>query len=66
MLIQVGADEVLRSDAERLAEKTGAKLEIWPDVPHVWQMFDGRLPEANAAMRKVARFVQTSFDKARR
>ncbi|WP_241962928.1 alpha/beta hydrolase [Thalassorhabdomicrobium marinisediminis] len=66
VLIQVGADEVLRSDAERLAEKTGAKLEIWPDVPHVWQMFDGRLPEANAAMRQVARFVQTSFDRARR
>lgn len=65
-LIQVGSDEVLLSDARRMAELTHAHLDIWPDVPHVWQMFDGRLPEANAAMRAVAAFVQTSFDSASR
>lgn len=64
VLIQVGADEVLLSDSKRLADLTGAQLEIWAHVPHVWQMFDGRLPEANAAMRQAAKFIQTSFDKA--
>ncbi|MBU2991826.1 alpha/beta hydrolase [Octadecabacter sp. 1_MG-2023] len=66
VLIQVGAEEVLLSDSERLAALTGATLEVWPSVPHVWQIFDGRLPEANAAMRKAAAFIQTSFESAKR
>lgn len=64
VLIQVGQDEVLFSDSKRMAEKTKATLSVWPHCPHVWQIFDGRLPEAKAAMREVAKFVQTSFDKA--
>ncbi len=66
VLIQVGEDEVLRSDAERIAAKTGATLELWPHVPHVWQMFDGRLDEAKQAMRQAASFLQTSFESASR
>lgn len=66
ILIQVGENEVLLSDSKTLADKTGATLDIWPHVPHVWQIFDARLPEANAAMRKAAAFVQTSFDNAKR
>lgn len=66
VLIQVGKDEVLLSDSEVLAQKTGATLDIWPRVPHVWQMFDGRLPEARAAMKQAAAFIQTSFDRASR
>lgn len=64
VLIQVGADEVLLSDTTRIATRVAAQVDVWPHVPHVWQMFDARLPEANAAMRKAARFVQTSFDNA--
>lgn len=66
VLIQVGEDEILRSDAEKMAQKTAAKLQVWPHVPHVWQIFDGRLPEANAAMREAAAFVQMAFDKVNR
>ncbi|WP_375280069.1 alpha/beta hydrolase fold domain-containing protein, partial [Pseudooctadecabacter sp.] len=66
VFIQVGRDEVLFSDAERMAAKLGGTLDVWENVPHVWQMFDGRLPEANAAMRRAARFVQTSFESASR
>lgn len=66
VLIQVGEDEVLLSDAKGIAEVTGGEIDVWPHCPHVWQMFDGRLPEANAAMRKAAAFVQSSLDKASR
>lgn len=64
--IQVGATEALLSDAQRIAQKLNATLDIWDHVPHVWQLFDGRLPEANAAMRRAADFIQTSLDKAKR
>lgn len=66
ILIQIGAEEVLFSDAKRIADKTGAELDVWEGCPHVWQIFDGRLPEANAAMRKAARFIHTSFESANR
>lgn len=66
VLIQVGEDEVLLSDSKHIARLANATLDIWPHVPHVWQIFDGRLPEANAAMRKVAAFVHTSFERASR
>jgi len=65
-LIQVGAEEILLSDAERMAEKLGAELTVWPGCPHVWQIFDPRLPEARAAMKQAGRFLQTSFDAAMR
>ena len=66
ILIQVGSDEVLLSDSKRIALATSATLDIWPDCPHVWQLFDGRLPEANTAMRKAAAFVHSSFESAKR
>ncbi len=66
VLVQVGEDEVLLSDAKGIAKMTGGVVDVWPGCPHVWQMFDGRLPEANAAMRQAAAFVQSSWDKASR
>ena len=66
ILVQVGAEEILLSDAERIAHKTGARLEVWPDCPHVWQMFDPRLPEAREAMRQAGDFIQTSLESASR
>lgn len=70
-LIQVGAEEALLSDAERLADRLRAAggevtLDPWPGCLHVWQMTDGWVPEARAALRDVGRFVQRSFDMARR
>ena len=63
VLIQVGSGEALRDDAVRMAQVLGpqADLRIWADVPHVWQMFDGYIPEARAALREVAEFIQMSF-----
>ncbi len=61
-LIQVGSTEVLRDDSVRMAERLrgfGAEvaLEVWPDCPHVWQMF-GILPEAGRALKAAARFLR--------
>ena len=57
VLIQVGTTEVLRDDGRRMAAALGARLTEWPDCPHVWQMFDGYLPEARAALRETADFI---------
>ncbi|HYD19433.1 MAG TPA: alpha/beta hydrolase, partial [Patescibacteria group bacterium] len=50
LLVHVGADEVLLDDSTRLAERAQAAgvevaLRIWPDVPHVWQLFHRYIPE---------------------
>ena len=68
VLIQVGSDEALLDDARRMADVLGhaAQLRIWEDVRHVWQFFDGYIPEARAALHEMADFVQTSFAMASR
>jgi acetyl esterase/lipase len=62
LLIQAGSEEVLRDDAVRLAEAARARgvtvdLRIWPDMIHVWQMFGDLLPEAEAAISAIRRFL---------
>ncbi len=57
VLIQVGAEEILFDDARRMAERLKARLSVWPHCPHVWQIFDGTLPEARAALRETADFL---------
>jgi acetyl esterase/lipase len=63
MLIQVGGDEILLSDATRLAECARAAgveitLEVWPRMWHVFQAFAPYLPEAKQAIAAIGRFVQ--------
>lgn len=63
MLIQVGADEVLLDDSTRLADVArGAgvtvNLQVWPRLWHVWHLYAGLLPEADAALRAIAEFVR--------
>lgn len=58
----VGSTEILRSDAERLADRLEAAggavaLRESPEAPHVWPLFDGYIPEAREALEEVARFV---------
>lgn len=62
--IQVGGAEVLRPEAERLAEVltgsgTDCELQVWADQMHVFQMLSRVLPEARAAMQETARFIRT-------
>jgi acetyl esterase/lipase len=62
VLIQVGSDEILRDDAVRMAAKLQrnnpqSRLEVWPRVPHCWQLCVPVLPEARRAIGNIASFV---------
>jgi epsilon-lactone hydrolase len=64
LLIHVGADEVLRDDSTRLAERARAagvrvELKIWPVVPHAWQLAPHLIPEARHSLRESAAFFHT-------
>lgn len=63
VLIQVGGDEVLRPEAEALADALKAagadcELQVWKGQMHVFQILNRVLPEAAAAMRDAGRFVR--------
>ena len=62
ILIQVGEAEVLLDDAVRFEEKArragvSVRLETWPDMPHVFQMFAPFLPQAIRALTSIGHFV---------
>ncbi|MNO36961.1 Monoterpene epsilon-lactone hydrolase [compost metagenome] len=66
LLIQAGDQEVLLSDAERLAERilaVGGKvtLEIWENLWSVFQMMSAVLPEAQEAIGNIGSFVRTTW-----
>jgi acetyl esterase/lipase len=63
LLIHVGADEVLRDDSTRLAERARAagvrvELKIWPVVPHAWQLAPHLIPEARQSLHESAAFLR--------
>ena len=67
LLIHVGSDEILLSDAERLAEKARTagvdmRLGVWPAMWHVWHFFTPFLPEAREAIAGVADFIRDHSD----
>ncbi len=63
LLLQVGSTELLLDDARRVHDKVQraggvSTLEVFDDVCHCWQMLDGLVPEARAALRQAADFVR--------
>ena len=63
LLLQVGTAEVLLDDSRRLADRAkeagvDVTLELWDDMPHVWQAFVSFLPEAREALEHCGQFVQ--------
>jgi epsilon-lactone hydrolase len=63
LLIQVGDAEVLLDDSVQLAErarKAGveARLDVWPDMIHVWHWFFPMLDEGQAAIDGIGAFVR--------
>jgi len=62
LLIQVGDAETLLDDSTRLADRARAagvqvKLEVWPEMIHVWQLFAGFLPEGEQAIDGIGKFI---------
>lgn len=65
LLVHVGADEVLRDDALRLADKARASgvkvaLKVWPVVHHGWQLV-WRLPESRESLALAGGFLQDAL-----
>ena len=66
LYIQVGDDEIVLSDSERIAQKIEVaggevELEVWPEMWHVFQMFIGKMPESGRAIRKIGDYVRGRF-----
>jgi len=63
MLVHVGDQEILLSDATRLVENArgrgvDAEIKIWPELWHVFHLWAPRLPEANEALRQIGVFIR--------
>jgi epsilon-lactone hydrolase len=62
-LILVAGDDVLRDDALRIADKMRGvgchvEIEVWPHMWHDWHMYMRIMPEAKAAIARIAKFMQ--------
>jgi acetyl esterase/lipase len=70
LLVQVGGDEILLSDAERLADQARAagvavRLEVWPGMWHVWHVLSPFLPESRQAVEAAGAFLREHLGPAR-
>ncbi|MEL6679782.1 MAG: alpha/beta hydrolase fold domain-containing protein, partial [Pseudomonadota bacterium] len=63
VLIQASQSEILADDARRMADRLAAcgadvELAFWPRTPHVWQIFQGTLREADEALDLSGAFLE--------
>jgi epsilon-lactone hydrolase len=66
LLIQAGSHEILLDDAVRLAARAATQdvrvqLQVWPEVPHVFQSFAALLDEADQALNAAAAFIRHNW-----
>lgn len=64
VLVHVGTEEILFSDAVRLTEKlqsykVRARLRVWEGQVHVFHLFHSILPEAREAIKEIAEFIRS-------
>jgi len=64
LLFHVAAEEAMRDDGLRFAEKARAagvhvEASVWPVVPHAWQLF-AKLPEARRSIARASEFLKTA------
>ncbi len=62
VLVQAATGEILEGDAHAIAARLRAagvdvRLHLEPGMPHVWQLFAGRLPAADRAVAEIAAFL---------
>lgn len=63
VFLQASESEILRDDTLRMAQHLKAEgarvtLDMWPGLPHVWPQFHGHIPEAGAALDRIAEFLR--------
>jgi epsilon-lactone hydrolase len=66
LLIQVGSAETLLDDSMRLARKAGAedvwvRLEVWPEMIHVWHLFYPQLAAGRRALASAGAFIRAEL-----
>jgi acetyl esterase/lipase len=69
LFIEVGEREILRDDSTRLAARAAAEgvsttLNVWPVVPHVWQIACAFLPEGRRSLERTAAFLRGASERA--
>ncbi|MGA9575837.1 MAG: alpha/beta hydrolase [Lysobacterales bacterium] len=62
-LVQASEAEMLLDDARRYVYKacacgSPAKMQTWPDMLHIWQIFDPQIPQAVEAWGEIGKFLQ--------
>jgi acetyl esterase/lipase len=67
LYIQVGGDETLLDDSTRVAEKARAagcevKLDVFPEMQHVFQASVGNMPEATDAVQRIGDYLKVKLD----
>lgn len=67
ILIQVGSAETLLDDAVRFAGMAGAAdvsvtLEIWPQMIHVWPLWNAHLEPGRRALARAGAFIREQID----
>jgi acetyl esterase/lipase len=63
LVVQASATEILLDDSRRViahAVQAGvpARLQLWPNTPHGWQVLAPILPEGRSALRDAAAFIR--------
>ncbi|MFI6169299.1 alpha/beta hydrolase [Nocardia sp. NPDC051052] len=66
LLIQVGSHEILLDDAVRLASRAAdhnvaVELQVWPEVPHIFQGCGALLDDADRALLAVSAFIKRNW-----
>lgn len=67
--LAVGSTEILRDDSLRMAERLRAQgvdvaLTVAHDLPHVWPMFHGLIPEAHVTLEALAAWINQTVARA--
>ncbi|MBV1921577.1 MAG: alpha/beta hydrolase [Pseudomonadales bacterium] len=62
LLLQVGSTEILLNDSERVAVSAieagvPVELAVWHQMPHVFSLFGGIVPESIHGIREIAEFI---------
>jgi epsilon-lactone hydrolase len=63
LALQASTTEILLDDSRRVTARAvqagvPARLQLWPNTPHGWQVFAPILPEGRSALRDAAAFIR--------